>query len=220
MTLGIAGVLVSLAVLAVNHAPNAAAQEHPYVVHLNEQCRLPGCAVLPATQQECKEIRSQQNAEETERYSLVFQSLQDRRAKLIGESLDIFIEERQIIQDEWTDRDEAAAKKAAAAVVAAQAQLVACELAIATFTGPAFWTAQALCLTKHTVALAGIYSVLEKVKNDAAKDARNETRLAEHEMDDRNDLINERMDARENAAQQQHAAILADIEAEYQKCLD
>ncbi len=105
---------------------------------------------------------------------------------------------------EWMRRR----KKAALAVAAAQAQLVACELAIATFTGPAFWTAQTLCLTKHSVALAAIYSTLEKVKKDAKEDADREDELAWTEHQLRSNLINAKCDRQEEFAALQHWGFL------------
>lgn len=175
--------------------------------------------VLPATWQECGAFRDQQELEEDERYRGVLQKLYDRLYNLIVRSEKIYTDAKRDIDGECEARIDVAEKKAAAAVIAAQAQLVACELAI-TATGPAFWVAQSLCLTKHSVALAGIYMALEYVKEDAEDDWYLKWQIIGHERDNRNDAINARMDAQEVAAQRHHAAILTDIGSEYDKCMD
>lgn len=209
-----------IAIVSAVSTPNA--QEHPYVVHLNEQCRLPGCAVLPSTWQECNDIRNQQEYDEDERYRKATQKIMDRRFRfnLLERSGEIYTAIQTLNRNTYGDRVEAAKEKAAAAVIAAQAQLVACELALASLTGPAFWTAQVLCLTKHSVALAAIYSTLEKVKKDAKDDADRADELAWTEHQLRSNLINAKCDRQEEFAALQHSRILADIEAEYQKCWD
>lgn len=155
-TLGVVGVIVSVAVLAVNFAPPAMAQTESYITDAEEAASCEGVCntfVPPQDEDECRALASEHWADEYE-YNL---SRLTRIQTLYNDALEVAanirLDERAAAGAVRLERINAAKAVAATAIVAAKAKFTKCIIAASALPYPASGAATAECLTWHALAM-------------------------------------------------------------------
>lgn len=216
-TLGFVGVIVSLAVLAVNQA-----QEESYITDAAEAA---SCAnvcntfVPPQTEDECEELMRTRFYEEYWRNSNALGRLASSEEKELEASHDIYHEEwvaLKAVLDERVGLAKAAYVVKATGLTAA---FYAC-LAKSAGTGPLSPGAFLLCSGLYTAGMAAAWQALRVEVADANSDAAAERRIAREDWDDRDGATIALYDKREANEDAAHRSQLALIDKDFGLCLE
>ena len=108
----------------------------------------------PQTEEECAKLRNERYQEEYARYNNRTIANQRRRDRVLGLSLDIWLEESNANHQEYNEKVAIAKAQFYAQVASIETTFAVSSLKAASFTGPAFVAAQAAYVATATTFLA------------------------------------------------------------------
>ena len=171
------------------------------------------------SEDDCRDARDQASSALMVEHYRRTGNLTERRAKMLKDSKDIFLDETNTAWQKVRDAVDPAQIRYGVAVAAAMVALIECELAI-TVTGPAWYKAQAICVAKYVTAVAAARLAYKTVERNALKIYETESENIRLRANARDEDIERACRICAGRIELWHERRLADIESDYQECLE